>query len=103
MMELYEILVPCKFEDTQKPVSTRHHQEWDKMIRRLAGGLTVFKPTIKGEWVNEEDGQIYNDRTIPVRIACSRSIIMRICEFTKHHYRQKAVFAYRISDDVICV
>lgn len=95
---LYEVLVPCKYEDTQKPVSTRHHISWDNYVTKLSGGLTIFKP-VKGRWVylNKE----YNDRNIPVRIACTREQLDKILKFTKHHYRQIAVMAYKISEEVI--
>jgi hypothetical protein len=96
--EMWEILVPCKFEDNGNPVSTKHHQEWDKVIRNIAGGLTVLKP-VKGQWVDE--GKTYHDRIIPVRIMCNRTEIEKIVDFTINHYRQLAVMAYKISDEVI--
>lgn len=96
---LWEILVPTKFEDTGKPVSKRHHNKWDEYVTKITGGLTVFKPTTKGEWVHK--GDTYRDRTIPVRLTCSRWDIELICEFTRKHYRQKAILAYKLSDEVI--
>lgn len=97
-MELWEILVPCKFEDNQKPVRTRHHRIWDAHVRKVAGGLTIFRPVI-GQWVF--GGATHTDRVIPVRIACTEQQIREIIQFTIRHYRQIAVMAYRLSDKVI--
>ena len=96
--QLYEILVPTKFEDTQKPVSTKHHREWDKRVLGISGGLTIFKPT-KGKWIHI--GQLYNDRMIPVRICCTPNQIDLIGQFTLKHYRQIEIMVYRVSEQVI--
>lgn len=95
---LYEILVPCQFEDTKKPVSTKHHKAWDSVVRSISGGLTILHPC-KGQWIFEN--KLYEDRVIPVRIMCSRKELDKIIEFTIKHYRQLAVMAYKISDEVI--
>lgn len=99
MKELWEILVPTLMGDTQKPVRLRHHRQWDHFVRSRAGGLTILKPA-KGQWISQTD-DLYEERVIPVRIACSRKDILEICEFTLGHYRQLTVMAYRVSDEVI--
>lgn len=97
-MSLWEILVPTKFEDTQKPVSLKHHKEWDKFVHKVAGGSTIMTPC-KGYWIDSD--KLYKDRVIPVRIACTEKQIHKIIDFTLHHYRQIAVMAYKLSDTII--
>jgi hypothetical protein len=99
--ELWEILVPTTrrlSNGTVVPCSTRYHRVWDAVIRDITGGLTILKPA-KGYWV--DDGEIYTDRTIPVRIACTREQIEKIIDITLSYYNQVAVMAYKISDEVI--
>lgn len=97
-MELWEILVPTFMNG--HPCRTRHHKEWDKLVRKISGGLTLLKPA-KGQWINQEDGQLHEERVIPVRISCSKKNIQTIIEFTSRHYNQIMVMAYRVSDDVL--
>ena len=94
---LFEILVPTIYGDTLKPISTKHHKEWDKRVRAITGGLTILSPA-KGQWMNE--GVLYGERVIPVRIMCSEKQISLIVGMTIQHYRQKAVMFYKITDDV---
>lgn len=98
--QLWEILVPTMFEDNKNHVSTKHHKNWDSYVRSISGGLTILKPA-KGQWVY--NGELYHDRVIPVRIACSEKEILQIAEFTKSHYRQLAVMVYLVSEKVIFV
>lgn len=90
---LYEILVPCKWNGG-KPIRTRHHREWDKRVRKIAGGLTILRPG-KGQWVHE--GELYEDRVIPVRIFCTQKQIEAIAQITIEHYEQEAVMFYQAS------
>lgn len=92
--QLWEILVPCQW-NTGKPVRTRHHKEWDKRVRSIAGGLTIMKPA-KGQWVHE--GALFEERMIPVRIACNAKQIVKIAHITLQHYKQLAVMVYQVSD-----
>lgn len=94
-MKLYEILVPCQWNNG-KPIRRKHHQEWDSRVREISGGLTVMKPAI-GQWVHE--GDVYKDRTIPVRIMCSDSAMERIASMTIEHYEQLAVMYHVVSND----
>jgi hypothetical protein len=97
VLDLYEILVPTVFGDTNKPVSTKHHKEWDAWVRRQSGGLTILTPA-RGQWIHE--GKLLEERVIPVRIALPRhhNMISRIAVFTKQHYRQKRVMYFFITD-----
>lgn len=96
-MNLYEILVPTIMND--KPVRTRYHREWDRQVIRISGGATILTPT-KGKWVSP-DKELFFERMIPVRIACTREQIEQIIDITIRHYNQIAVLAYKISDEVI--
>jgi len=97
MAQLWEILVPCNWNDG-KPVRTRHHRQWDERVRRITGGLTILKPGV-GQWV--DDGKLYKDRIIPVRIMCERHQIEAIADITIQHYEQLAVMFYRVSEECV--
>lgn len=99
MISLYEILIPTKFEDTGNVVSLDHHQAWDTVVLRIAGGMTIIRSTAIGRWIH--DGKLYEDNVIPVRIACSKDDIEDIARFTKEFYRQLAIMYYKISDEVM--
>ena len=94
---LWEILVPSH---SNEGIEYRldYHKEWDKKVRDISGGLTVLR-TAKGEWLNDE-GRLFFDRMIPVRIYCSEPDIDRIIELTSSHYHQEAVLAYQVSTNV---
>lgn len=96
---LYEIMVPCQWNNG-KPVRTRHHKEWDKVVRKLTGGLTLYKPAI-GQWVDKKTDILYNERVIPVRIACTENQIKQIATFTLVHYKQIQVMVYVVSEKVL--
>lgn len=89
---MWEILVPCGFE-------LSHHKAWDEYVRGLAGGLTIQR-SVKGQWVNDSK-ELFSEWVIPVRVACDRETIERIIDFTISHYKQQAVMAYKLSDEVI--
>jgi hypothetical protein len=94
-MQLYEILVPTIYGDTEKPIRTRHHKQWDKWVKSQTGGLTIMTPS-KGIWVH--NGKEYAERSIPVRIFCEHATMWNIVQFTIKHYRQKAVMFYLLSN-----
>lgn len=95
-MELWEIMVPCQW-NTGKPIRTKHHKEWDKRVRKLSNGITILSPA-KGQWVHK--GELFEERVIPVRIACTKDAISVIMDLTAQHYKQIAVMAYKISSEV---
>jgi hypothetical protein len=105
-IQLWEILVPCHKNDGT-PYRTRHHRAWDAQVIRVTGGLTIMKPTI-GYWQDQrgigpdgDQNDVYKDRMIPVRIACTSPQINEIIRRTLIHYPdQEAVMAYVISTDV---
>lgn len=90
--------MPCQW-NTGKPVRTRHHKEWDKVVRKVAGGLTIFKPS-KGQWVQPDTNQLFEERMIPVRVACNEKQLDAILKHTLRHYKQHAVMAYEVSQRV---
>jgi len=96
--ELWEILVPASNNKDQK-FSYEHHKAWDAFVKKITGGVTIAKPS-KGEWISPT-GKLYIDRMIPCRIMCSKEQMLEIVDFTIEHYKQEAVLAYKISDDVI--
>jgi hypothetical protein len=97
MSQLWEILVPCQY-NTGKPVRTRHHRCFDAYVEKISGGLTILKPT-KGKWTHA--GTKYEERVIPVRIVCTRNEIDKIMGFALKHYKQIAIMAYLISNEVL--
>lgn len=68
-------------------------------MRALTGGLTILRPAI-GQWLSPK-GELFKERMIPVRIACSRAQIEEIINFTLTYYDQLAVMAYKVSDEVV--
>ena len=94
---LWEILVPTMMNE--KPVRTRYHRVWDAKVRSITGGLTILKPA-KGQWICPESGDLFDERMIPVRIACTRNEIFSIAEMTKIYYNQMKVLIYRVADEV---
>jgi hypothetical protein len=96
MKALYEVLVPTIYGDTKKPIRTKHHKNWDRVVRNITGGLTVLKPG-KGQWLFKNE--LFEERVIPVRIFCTQKQIEKIVNFTLDHYRQIAVMYYIISQD----
>jgi hypothetical protein len=97
-IELWEVLVPT-VSNEGKPYRTRFHKVWDKKVYEITGGVTILPPA-KGKWVSP-DGELFAERMIPVRIACSRKQIKTILPMTAKYYDQLAVFAYKISEEVI--
>lgn len=95
---LWEILVPT-VRNNGRPFRTRHHKEWDRQVRRVSGGLTIF-PVAKGQWVSPS-GKLYAERMIPVRILATRSQIEKIARVTMRHYDQLAVLAYKVSNEIV--
>lgn len=94
-------MVPC-YWNNGKPVRKRHHQEWDKVVRKIAGGLTIYKPAV-GQWVDDTTEDLYSERVIPVRIACTENQIKQIAQFSLRHYKQLAVMVYVVSEKVLII
>lgn len=71
---------------------------WDARVRAITGGLTVLPPG-KGQWVSPT-GQLFAERMIPVRIACTEDQIHAIAKMTAAFYEQEAVIYYLVSSRV---
>lgn len=97
-VQLWEILVPTVRPDG-RPIHTRFHRVWDEKVREITGGLTVLA-VAKGQWLSPQ-GDLYKERMIPVRIACTRAQIDQIIDMTMRYYEQLAIMAYRVGDEVI--
>lgn len=93
----WEILVPT-ISNEGKPYRTRYHRVWDGKVRAITGGLTVVPP-VRGQWV-APNGDLFAERMIPVRIACTEEQIEAIADMTAKYYNQKAVLFYAISNNV---
>ena len=99
MTQLWEILVPTVRNDG-RPYRLRYHRVWDAKVRAITGGLTIVS-AVKGQWVDPETCQLYAERMIPVRVACSEDQLDKIIELTLEHYDdQIAIMAYRVSECV---
>lgn len=101
-IELWEILVPCIFQDNKKPIRLKHHKVWDDYVRKISKGQTILQPA-KGFWLNPKSNELIQERMIPVRITATEKEIRKIIDFTISHYRQEAVLAYRISNKVLLI
>lgn len=98
MSQLWEVLVPTTM-NCGKRYKKRYHREWDRKVRAISGGLTVFKPG-KGQWIGPS-GTLFSERMIPVRIICQYAQLKEIVQLTLAHYEQEAVLAYRLGDEVL--
>ena len=96
--EMWEILVPTVHANGT-PIKTRFHKVWDKRVYEITGGLTILAPT-KGKWVSPAGG-LFEERMIPVRIACTRKEIDEIVDMTLKYYDEEAVLAYKVSEEVV--
>ena len=100
MNKLFEILVPTMYGDTVKPISTKHHKEWDKVVRSLSGGLTILKVG-KGQWIYRNN--LFEERVIPVRIFTDDKTMKKIIDFFFLYYRQNAIMYYVVSTECYIV
>lgn len=102
---LWEILVPTEKRlpptgpTSNKFYATRYHRVWDSKVRAITGGLTIMQP-VNGQWISNE-GELYAERNIPVRIVATRDQINAIVDMTLEYYDQLAVLCYKLSDEVI--
>lgn len=97
MKKLWEIMVPCEMGG--KPVRRRHHQQWDREVRKYSGGLTLAA-VAKGQWRNPSTQELIEERVIPVRFIATDKEMTDIGNFTLNHYRQKVVLVYELSRNV---
>lgn len=98
MKKLYEILVPTNRNDG-RPISTRYHRVWDSKVMEISKGITILSPG-KGKWTSPDD-ELFDERMIPVRIACTEDEMETIIDMTMDYYEQEAIMAYVVSEAVI--
>ena len=98
-MHLYQIMVPCNYNDGT-PVKTRHHREWDRQVQAALSvkGMTILPPG-KGKWTNPKDGITYHDRVIPVSLVATEDEMKKIAQITIKHYQQLAVMYFKLSNE----
>jgi len=94
---LWEILVSTV--KNGKSIRTRYHRVWDAKVREISKGLTILTPA-RGQWINP-DGELFVERMIPVRIACTAEEIEQIADMIAVYYKQKSVMYYKLSDGVV--
>lgn len=94
---MWEILVPT-YSNEGKPFRTRHHREWDKYVLKISGGQTILTP-VMGRWLDE--GELYNDRNIPVRFIATEKEMKLVAERTKKHYSQLRVCVTKLGESFI--
>jgi len=98
---MWEILVPTeRRKEPGKFYKTRYHRVWDSKVREITQGLTVMAPA-RGQWINPNTGELFNERMIPVRIIATKEEIDKVIDLTLVYYDQLAVLCYKISDEVI--
>lgn len=97
-LKFWEILVPT-ITNEGVPIRTKFHKKWDEKVRAITNGLTIIPP-IKGQWLSN-DGQLFSERMIPVRIACNEEQINIIADMTAEYYNQKAIMFYLIANKVV--
>lgn len=95
-LQLWRIYVPTIMRG--KPVRLRHHRQWDHFVRRITGGLTIYKPAI-GQWVDPATATLHVERSIPVELGCTRRQFKHIVAFTLEHYDQIAVAWAKLGDE----
>ncbi len=106
-LQLWQILVPHRMGDhheeglpkRNRSIPVPYHQEWDKFVRNITGGLTIQRAS-KGQWI-DGDGKLYKELMIPVLIACTEEQITEIAEFSLNYYKQKAMFVSLISEKTL--
>lgn len=96
--QMWEILVPAASNDG-RVFDPTFHFGWDEKVKKISGGLTILKTT-KGKWTNPS-GKVFVEKMIPVRILATRKEIDKIVDMTAEFYKQEAVLAYKIADEVI--
>jgi len=80
--------------------SLGHHKEWDRKVRAIANGLTIYKPA-RGTWLSPVTMQYHEEYMIPVKIIATKEQMEQILDITVEHYKQEAVIAFKLSEDII--
>jgi len=107
MIKKWEILVPTVIDRNERGgknvvgINTRFHRVWDEEVLKIANGITIMQPTIKGEWFAEDVR--HTERTIPVIICCTESEIMKIGRMTRDYYNQLTIMVTLLSEKVLFI
>lgn len=105
MSEAWMILVPTEkpahFIGKKRFFSTRYHQQWDAKVMAISGGITILGKG-KGYWLSPR-GQLFREDMIQVEVSCTREQIQQIIDITARHYGQEAIYARKVSDDVLLI
>ena len=95
---MWEVYVPT-MSNAHVPFRTKFHKYWDSKVRKVSGGLTVFKPAV-GQWVSPA-GTLFKERMIPVRIMCTAAQMDKIADITAAHYDQIAILYFKVGEGKI--
>ena len=95
-LSLWQILIPTSMDGEE--ILEDYHAFWDQQVCILAGGLTILK-SVQGRWASEDYNTVH-EGMIPVLVCCTPEQLDHILDFTLEHYKQKEVFAFKISDEV---
>jgi hypothetical protein len=95
-ISLWQILIPTSMDGEE--ILVDFHAMWDAQVCIMAGGLTILKG-VKGKWNSPDDNTVH-EGMIPVLVCCTPGQLDAILDFTLEHYKQREVFAFKISDEV---
>lgn len=97
MKKMFTILVPTERRIDAKPIRTKFHRVWDKMVRDISGGLTIMAP-VKGQWLHGDE--LFSERMIPVIFIATEEQKDEIVAMTAKYYDQIAILCWEISNNV---
>ena len=95
--KMWTILVPTQ-RNNGRPIRTRFHRVWDAKVREITGGLTNQTPS-RGQWV-APNGELYNERMIPVMFVATEAECDKIMHMTMTYYEQLAILCWEVSTNV---
>jgi hypothetical protein len=97
MKAVWRVMVPVYYNDGRR-IPDRVHLEWQDELVKISRGWTMHA-TALGAWL--EDGaslpQIEDMR--PVDILCTEEQLDAIIDLSGRLYKQKEVFAYKVTED----
>jgi hypothetical protein len=103
LLGLWEILIPVA-SNKGIPFPEDHHVAFRRILRELPGNNgTTSRPPGDGDWKDKDTGNVYAEKTIPIRFRACRADAERMAVHARWFYDQIEVMAYRIApgDDII--
>lgn len=95
-----EILIPKFYNDGRK-IEGRKHKETARELHRRFGGFTQDDSPLIGEWMDNQDGRKYKDKSFSFWVICEddHDTITFFNEFRKkleERYNQRKILIYSI-------